>query len=61
MKELGLRWFRVDLLRETPEEVRRLLDQYSAVVNGTDDGRQTWKKLKAMNPLGVTRGTLTMV
>jgi len=61
MKELGLRWFRVDLLRETPEAVSRLLDQYSAVVNGTDDGRQLWKKLKAMNQLGVTRGTLKMV
>jgi putative protease len=61
MKDLGLRWFRVDLLRETPGEVRRLLEQYSAVVNGTDDGLQTWKKLKAMNQLGVTRGTLKMV
>src|SRR3978361_565910 len=40
MKGLGLRWFRVDLLRETPEEIRRLLEQYSAVVNGADDGRQ---------------------
>ena len=61
MKESGLSWFRVDLLRQTPEEVGRLLDHYAAVVNGTDDGRQTWKKLKAMNQLGVTRGTLKMV
>jgi putative protease len=61
MKEVGLRWFRVDLLRETPEEVCRLLDHYAAVINGTDDGRQTWKKVKAMNQLGVTRGTLQMV
>src|SRR5215218_6019281 len=34
MKELGLRWFRIDLLRESPEEVNRLLDQYLAVING---------------------------
>jgi len=61
MKEVGIRWFRVDLLRESPEEVGRLLDHYASVVNGTDDGRQTWKKVKAMNQLGVTRGTLQMV
>jgi len=61
MKEVGIRWFRVDLLRESPEEVGRLLDHYAAVIDGTDDGRQTWKKVKAMNQLGVTRGTLQMV
>jgi len=61
MKEVGIHWFRVDLLRESPEEVGRLLDHYAAVIDGTDDGRQTWKKVKAMNQLGVTRGTLQMV
>ena len=61
MKDLGVRWFRVDLLRETPDEVGPLLDRYAAVLSGADDGRQTWRKLKAMNQLGVTRGTLQMV
>jgi U32 family peptidase len=61
MKELGIRWFRIDLLRETPEEVVRLVEQYTRVINGTDDGRQTWKQLKAVNQLGVTRGTLQLV
>jgi len=35
--------------------------QYAAVIAGVDDGRNTWKYLKAMNQLGVTRGTLKMV
>jgi putative protease len=61
MKELGLRWFRVDLLRETPEQVGPLLEQYRRVISGEDDGRATWKKLKVLNQLGVTRGTLQMV
>jgi len=61
MKELGVGWYRVDLLRETPSEIGILLDRYSRVIAGEDDGRETWKKLKAMNQLGVTRGTLQMV
>ena len=61
MKEQGLRWFRIDLLRETPEQIGPLLEQYRRVIAGEDDGRATWKRLKALNRLGVTRGTLQMV
>ncbi len=61
MKGHGLRWFRIDLLRETPEQVGPLLEQYRRVLAGDDDGRATWKNLKVLNQLGVTRGTLQMV
>ena len=61
MLDLGLRTFRVDLLRETPEQVGPLLDQYARVIAGRDDGRQTWRQLKVLNQLGVTRGTLQLV
>jgi len=61
MRGLGLTRFRVDLLRETPAEVAPLLDRYAAVVGGADDGRQVWRQLRALNQLGVTRGTLQMV
>jgi putative protease len=61
MMELGIRWFRVDLLRETPEETVRLIEQYTRVLDGTDDGKQTWKQLRALNQLGVTRGTLNLL
>jgi len=60
MRQLGVRYFRVDLLRETAEQVGPLLDRYSDVIAGRDDGRQTWKQLKALNQLGVTRGTLQL-
>ena len=60
MKLLGLRRFRIDLLRETPEQVGPLLEQYRRVIAGDDDGRATWKQLKVLNQLGVTRGTLQM-
>ena len=47
-------------LRETPAQVGPLLDRYASVVAGRDDGRQTWKQLRALNQLGVTRGTLQL-
>ena len=61
MQELGLRRFRIDLLRETPVEVGPLLGHYARILAGLDDGRNTWKQLQALNQLGVTRGTLQLV
>lgn len=61
MKELGIRWFRIDLLRESPEQAVMLVEQYRRVIDGTDDGNQTWKQLNAVNQLGVTRGTLNLL
>jgi putative protease len=60
MIEMGLRAFRVDLLRETPDRVGPLLERYSRVLAGKDDGRETWRQLRALNQLGVTRGTLNL-
>ena len=61
MLDLGLRTFRVDLLREMPEQVGQLLNRYARVIGGLDDGRTAWRKLRALNQLGVTRGSLQMV
>jgi putative protease len=61
MLELGLQRFRIDLLRETPEQVAPLLNRYARVVGGLDDGRTAWRELKALNQLGVTRGSLQML
>jgi putative protease len=61
MKELGIRWFRIDLLRESPEAIGPLLDQYARVLAGAETGRETWKHLRALNQLGVTRGTLNLL
>jgi putative protease len=60
MLGLGVRWFRVELLRETAAEVGPLLQRYAAVFDGRDDGRATWRSLRVLNQLGVTRGTLQM-
>ncbi len=61
MRELGLTRFRIDLLRETSEQTQQLLSRYARVIAGLDDGRETWRQLRALNQLGVTRGTLQLL
>jgi putative protease len=61
MRGLGIRRFRIDLLRERPEQLGPLMDAYRRVITGTDDGRETWRKVRALNQLGVTRGTLQVL
>ncbi len=61
MQAIGLRRFRIDLLRETAAQVMALLDRYSQVLAGRDDGRNVWRQLQVLNQLGVTRGTLQLV
>ena len=61
MVELGIARFRVDLLREKPEQMAPLLNRYARVIAGLDDGRETWRQLRALNQLGVTRGTLQLL
>ncbi len=61
MQALGLRHFRVELLRETPAQVGPLLERYSRILAGQADGRTTWRELQALNQLGVTRGTLQLL
>jgi putative protease len=58
MQTLGLQHFRVELLREDKGAVTALLDRYSRVLADLDDGRTTWRQLRVLNQLGVTRGTL---
>jgi len=60
MKEMGFVHFRVELLRESAEQVAPLLDRYARVIAGLDDGRQAWRQLKVLSQLGVTRGTLSL-
>jgi U32 family peptidase len=61
MQSLGVRHFRIELLRESAAEVGPLLEQYARVLSGIEDGHGTWRRLQALNQLGVTRGTLQLV
>ncbi len=58
MKKLGLRHFRVELLRENAGETTRLMDRYTRVLAGVEKPAETLRSLRVLNQLGVTRGTL---
>nr|WP_127580315.1 U32 family peptidase [Paenibacillus koleovorans] len=56
--ELGVRAYRIEFLEETGAKVREVIDLYSRALSGDISGTQVWRKLKATNQLGVTRGQL---
>lgn len=60
MLNMGLRHFRIELLREEPEQIYTLLQAYWRALRGQDDGKAAWKKLQITQQLGVTRGTLQL-
>lgn len=60
---IGLRHFRIELLEESPAEVRSILQQYDRLFRGDLSGAELWKNLRkttgsVQRQLGVTRGTL---
>jgi putative protease len=56
--ELGVRSYRVEFLEENADKVREVLSLYRAAIDGRIGGSEVWRKLKAINQLGVTRGQL---
>jgi putative protease len=58
MRKVGLRHFRVELLRESGEETGRLLEWYGRVLAGLETPAKMLRSLRVLNQLGVTRGTL---
>jgi putative protease len=56
--QAGVRRFRIELLQESPDEVRHLVSQYRRLLDGSVTGDVVWKSLDAMNRVGITRGTL---
>jgi len=56
--DVGLRDFRLELLHETDAEIREMLAWYRELLAGRATGRDVWRRLRAANRVGVTRGTL---
>jgi putative protease len=63
-QEKGLRYFRVEFLQETPDQVKTILRQYDRLLRGEMTGTDLWKQLRQtgfatpiQKQLGVTRGT----
>ncbi len=57
-KELGVPSYRVEFLEENAEKVLEVLSLYRSALDGRIGGSEVWRKLKATNQLGVTRGQL---
>jgi putative protease len=58
---LGVRRFRVELVRENAVETRRVLTAYGELVDGTRPGRSVIRDLGALEKYGVSAGTLAVV
>ncbi|QDV47406.1 putative protease YhbU precursor [Stieleria neptunia] len=58
LMEQGIRWFRLELLEESPAEVIKTVSLYRDLLSGRLTAEQVWKTLGATNRMGVTRGTL---
>jgi len=58
LRELGCRYFRLEFVNETPEQVRQIIARYHQLLVGEITGAQLWRELKLQNQLGVTRGPL---
>ncbi len=59
LRALGVRQFRVELLRDARlDQTKRLIELYTQLVEGQLEGAKVWQELKADNRIGVTRGTL---
>jgi U32 family peptidase len=55
---LGLRYFRIEFLNETPKQVAQTIHHYQELLRGELTGSQLWRDLKLQNQLGVTRGSV---
>lgn len=55
---LGVRHFRVELLRETGEESVELVRRYLGLIRGEESPRSTVRSLRVLERIGVTAGTL---
>jgi putative protease len=57
--QADVRHFRIELLNDdAPEQLGRTIRLYRDLLEGKAAGRDVWTALKAMNRVGVTRGTL---
>ncbi|HVT89234.1 MAG TPA: DUF3656 domain-containing protein [Tepidisphaeraceae bacterium] len=58
MRDLGIAHFRVELLRESANDVAPLLDRYADIIAGRTNPQVAMRSLRVLNQLGVTSGTL---
>ena len=58
--QLGVRFFRIEFLNDSPDQVMETITSYRKLLRGEMSGDQLWQALKLLPKLGVTRGSLGM-
>jgi putative protease len=61
LRERGVRRFRIELVRETPAEVARVVGMYRSLVEGRAAAGDVWRSLRAESGYGVVRGSLRVL
>ncbi|HEX3344615.1 MAG TPA: DUF3656 domain-containing protein [Polyangiaceae bacterium] len=57
----GVRRFRIELVRETPDDVARIVGAYRALLAGRSSAPEVWKTLRAEGGYGVVAGSLRVL
>ena len=58
LRQRGIADYRIELLQEIEQEIPRVIELYRSLLDGEISGTEVWTQLKALNRVGVTRGTL---
>jgi putative protease len=61
LQRLGVRRFRVELVREGAADVRAIVENYRALLAGERAPEDVWKRLKTQGGYGVVRGSLRVL
>jgi putative protease len=61
LREQGVRRFRIELVRESADEVGRVVGMYRALIAGTTTASEVWRALKTEGNYGVVKGSLRVL
>ncbi len=61
VRDRGVRRFRIELVRESAEDVARIVGAYRGLLEGRTSPHEVWRTLKAEGNYGVVKGSLRVV
>jgi putative protease len=61
LHDRGVRRFRIELVREAPAEVARLVQTYRNLLDGRAAAGEVWRTLRTESGYGVVRGSLRVL
>jgi putative protease len=60
-RDAGVRRWRIELVREEPAEVERLVTAYRALVTGAIGAQELWRRVNSDGARQVVRGSLRVI